>query len=64
MTITKNKAGRQALTTYSLAQRLSKQPQAAYLGPIVEAMKHALGRKGRGKAQPQPQPSPTAPAKE
>jgi hypothetical protein len=62
----KNKAGRQALTTYSLAQRLSKQPQAAYLAPIAEAMKNALGRKGRKAAAPAPQPSPTptTPAKE
>ena len=50
--LARNKAGRQALTTYSLAQRLSKQPEASYLAPIAEAMKHSLGQKGR-KAQTQ-----------
>ena len=57
--VARNKAGRQALTTYSLAKRLSKQPEASYLAPIADAMKHALGRKSR-KTQPAPQtPSTT-----
>ena len=58
----KSKAGAQALLTYSVTQRLAKQPATAYLRPIAEAMRQKLGRRGRAKAQPQPAPdgTPTA----
>jgi hypothetical protein len=37
-------AGLEALTTYALAQRLSRQPQNAHLRPHVADMRRALGR--------------------
>lgn len=37
-------AGSEALTTYSLASRLSKRPATAYLAPYVADMRRALGR--------------------
>jgi hypothetical protein len=37
-------AGTEALTTYSLAQRLAKQPATAHLAPRVADMRRALGR--------------------
>lgn len=40
----RNAAGNEALTTYSLAQRMSKLPQFAYLKPYVADMRRALGR--------------------
>jgi hypothetical protein len=43
-TFARNKAGAAALTTYSLATRLSKQPATAYLRPHVADMRRALGR--------------------
>ena len=56
----KNQAGSQALTTYSLARRLAKQPATAYLAPLVAAMRDKLGAKGRPtKAQPAPETPPT-----
>jgi hypothetical protein len=39
----KNKAGFDALTTYSLARRLAKRPETADLAPHVEDMRRALG---------------------
>jgi hypothetical protein len=47
----RNAAGNEALTTYSLATRLSKLPATAYLKPHVADMSRALGR-GR-KASPE-----------
>jgi hypothetical protein len=43
-TAARNTAGREALTTYSLAARLAKQPETAYLAPHVDDMRRALGR--------------------
>ncbi len=43
-TAARNKAGRQALTTYSLARQLAKQPETAHLKPRVADMRRALGR--------------------
>lgn len=43
----RNRAGHEALTIYALARRLSKQPDTAYLVPIVEAMRQALGKRIR-----------------
>ena len=44
VTAARNKAGREALTTYSLAQRLAKSPETAHLAPYVEDMRRALKR--------------------
>jgi len=58
VTLAKNKVGSEALTTYILAQRLSKRPETADLLPHVEDMTKALGRSGRRKAKAQPAPAP------
>jgi hypothetical protein len=42
--VARNEAGSEALTTYSLAARLSKRPETAYLAPHVADMRRALGR--------------------
>ncbi len=57
VTLAKNKVGSEALTTYILAQRLSKRPETADLLPHVEDMAKALGKRGR-KAKSQPAPTP------
>jgi hypothetical protein len=44
VTAARNKAGSEALTTYSLTQRLAKRPENAHLGPYVADMRRALGR--------------------
>jgi hypothetical protein len=44
VTAARNAAGLEALTTYSLAQRLSRLPQNAHLKPHVADMRRALGR--------------------
>jgi hypothetical protein len=44
VTVARNTAGSEALTTYSLAQRLAKKPQHAHLVPYVADMRRALGR--------------------
>jgi hypothetical protein len=44
VTVARNTAGSEALTTYSLAQRLAKMPQHAHLVPYVADMRRALGR--------------------
>jgi len=57
----KNEAGAEALTTYSLTQRLSKRAGTAYLVPVTEALRHALGPKSK-KSDAQPAPTtPTTP---
>ncbi|HEX7678127.1 MAG TPA: hypothetical protein VF713_08395 [Thermoanaerobaculia bacterium] len=62
VTLAKNKVGSEALTTYALAQRLSKRPETADLLPHVEDMAKALGKRSRkAKSQPAPTPVP-APA--
>ena len=43
-TAARNRAGTEALTTYSLAQRLAKLPENAGLKPHVADMRRALGR--------------------
>ncbi|HYI12121.1 MAG TPA: hypothetical protein VEK57_23915 [Thermoanaerobaculia bacterium] len=43
-TAARNLAGTEALTTYALAQRLSKQKRYAHLKPHVADMRRALGR--------------------
>ena len=59
--VAKNKAGRHALATYSLAKRLAKEPETSYLAPAAEAMRHKLGKRGRNKSQAEPAPG-TPPA--
>ncbi|HYC89864.1 MAG TPA: hypothetical protein VEO54_11685 [Thermoanaerobaculia bacterium] len=44
VTAARNKAGSEALTTYSLTQRLAKRPEYAHLVPYVADMRRALGR--------------------
>jgi len=62
VTLARNKVGSEALTTYILAQRLSKRPETADLLPHVEDMAKALGKRSRkAKSQPAPTPAP-APA--
>ena len=50
----RNQAGTEALTTYSLAQRLSRQKRYAHLKPHVADMRRALGK------QRKPTPEETA----
>ena len=57
----RNEAGREALTTYALAQRLVKIPATADLAPYVADMRSALGKHLR-KTKATPAPSPTSPA--
>ncbi len=54
----KNEAGAEALTTYSLTQRLSKRAGTAYLAPVAEALRHVLGPKSKKSGA---QPAPTTP---
>ena len=54
-TAARNLAGTEALTTYSLAQRLSRQKRYAHLKPHVADMRRALGK--------QRKPKPEEPAK-
>lgn len=63
----RNEAGREALTTYALAQRLAKLPATADLAPYVSDMRKALGKRIR-KAKviaaptlPAPTPPPVMP---
>lgn len=44
VTVARNAAGSEALTTYALAQRLAKKPQHAGLATYVADMRRALGR--------------------
>jgi hypothetical protein len=44
VTAARNRAGVEALTTYSLAQRLAKRPEHAGLATYVSDMRRALGR--------------------
>jgi len=55
----RNRAGSEALTTYALAQRLSKRPEHADLVPYVADMRRALRRGRRAAAKPaEPIPAP------
>jgi hypothetical protein len=44
VTAARNRACRQALTTYAIAQRLAREPETAYLAPYVADMRRTLGR--------------------
>ena len=50
-TAARNLAGNEALTTYSLAQRLSKQKRYGHLRPHVADMRRALGRQRKPTAE-------------
>jgi hypothetical protein len=50
-TSARNEAGAEALTTYSLAVRLSKRPATAYLAPYAADMRRALGRGRKSTAE-------------
>jgi hypothetical protein len=43
VTLVRNQAGSDALTTYALAQRLAQRPEHADLIPHVAAMRRSLG---------------------
>jgi hypothetical protein len=58
--VARNKAGRDALTTYALAKVLAKRPETADLLPYVEDMRRALGRTRKGKSKPAAEPKPEA----
>ena len=53
-TAARNQAGTEALTTYSLAQRLAKQKRYAHLKPHVADMRRALGRQRKLKPEDTP----------
>jgi hypothetical protein len=50
-TAARNLAGTEALTTYALAQRLSKQKRYAHLKPHVADMRRALGKRRKPKPE-------------
>ena len=50
-TAARHQAGTEALTTYSLAQRLSKQKRYAHLKPHVADMRRALGKQRKPKPE-------------
>jgi hypothetical protein len=52
----KHEAGKEALTTYALAQRLAKQPETADLAPHVADMRIALGKRARKAKAPKTAP--------
>ena len=47
-------AGTEALTTYALAQRLSRQKRYAHLKPHVADMRRALGKQRKPKPEEPP----------
>jgi hypothetical protein len=53
-TAARNLAGTEALTTYALAQRLSKQKRYAHLKPHVADMRRALGKQRKPKPEEPP----------
>ena len=59
--VAKNESGNAALTTYALAQRLSKRPETAHLAPHVAAMRRVLGR-GKSRAAARRRTTPPTPA--
>jgi hypothetical protein len=50
--VARNKAGKDALTTYAVAKVLAGRPETADLLPHVEDMRRALGRTRKGKSKP------------
>ena len=60
----RSKAGRYALTTYAITQRLANDPETAELKPAAEAMKRELRRRKAKKPASEPAPqTPADPAK-
>ena len=62
-TAARNLAGTEALTTYSLAQRLSKQKRYAHLKPHVADMRRALGKQRKPKPEEAPKTAADGAAK-
>ncbi|HEX9983509.1 MAG TPA: hypothetical protein VGF69_09605 [Thermoanaerobaculia bacterium] len=63
VTVARNKAGSESLTTYSVAQRLAKRPENGHLVPHVDDMRRALGRARKPspeKAEPPAKPAGNA----
>jgi len=62
VTVARNIAGSDALTTYALAQRLAKRPETADLAPHVDDMRRVLGTRFRkaGSRKAPSAPAPTA----
>ena len=58
----RNKAGREALTTYAIAKVLARHPETADLAPAVEDMRRALGRTRKGKPKQDQPPATTDPS--
>jgi len=57
----RNRAGREALTTYAVAKVLARHPETADLVPVVEDMRRTLGRTRKSKPKPAPPPATTEP---
>lgn len=62
VTVARNKAGRDALITYALAQWLAELPEHADLVPHVADMRRTLGPMGKAKKAKAEQPASTPPA--
>jgi len=62
-TAARNLAGTEALTTYSLAQRLAKQKRYAHLKPHVADMRRALGKQRKPKPEEPAKPAADGAAK-
>ncbi|HEX9985635.1 MAG TPA: hypothetical protein VGF69_20420 [Thermoanaerobaculia bacterium] len=61
VTVARNKAGSESLTTYAVAQRLAKRPENGHLVPYVDDMRRALGRVRKASAEKvEPKPAPKA----
>ena len=59
VTVARNIAGSDALTTYALAQRLAKRPETADLAPHVDDMRRALSARFKpGSRKPASTPAP------
>lgn len=56
----RNKAGSETLMTYAIGQRLAKRPETAYLQPLVDIMRRALGRRKKKRAQAPADDSPAS----
>jgi len=62
-TAARNLAGTEALTTYSLAQRLARQKRYAHLKPHVADMRRALGKQRKPKPEEPAKPAADGAAK-
>jgi len=62
VTVARNAAGSEALTTFAVAKRLATRPENAELAPIVKEMALALGEGSRKAKAPAPAAAPSTPA--